>query len=267
MVNLVPVSRSTHANQVWRRLRTFGFAAKDHYVPIAGTEFGRVVSAMPIGFVDLAGQLAPVAILSLEPGTNAFVGSDGRWLAPYVPFLFLTYPFRLLRQPGTDQFSLWVDSDADQLPDAAHSTELFYDAEGNLAPATKAVLDLLAKFEQNRLLTIAAVATLAQEGVLCPWEFKLSDGGKERVLRGLQRVDEVALNRLQDDAFLRLRKSQALSMAYAQLLSMGQLNVLSQLQRLRGQMGAPGAPMAPSAPDARPGEGFTMLDPDSLRFD
>lgn len=267
MVNLVPVSRSTHANQVWRRLRTFGFAAKDHYVPIAGMEFGRVVSAMPIAFVDVAGQLAPVAILSPEPGTNAFVTSDGRWLAPYVPFLFLTYPFRLLRQPGTDQFSLCVDSDADRLADAAHSTELFYDAEGNLAPATKAALDLLTKFEQNRLQTIAAVETLVQEGVLCPWEFKLSDGGKERVVRGLQRVDEVALNRLDDEAFLRLRKSQALPMAYAQLLSMGQLTVFSHLQRLRGQMAVPAAPVSQSAPDARPGEGFTMLDPDSLRFD
>jgi len=267
MVNLVPVSRSTHATQVWRRLRTFSFAAKDHYVPIAGLEFGRVVPTMPIAFVDVAGQLAPVAILSPEPGTNAFVGPDGRWLTPYVPFLFLTYPFRLLRQPGTDQFALWVDSDADRLPDAAHSTELFYDAEGNLAPATKAAFDLLARFEQNRLLTIAAVATMAQEGILCPWEFKLSDGGKERVVQGLQRVDEVALNKLDDDAFLRLRKSQALPMAYAQLLSMGQLTVFSQLQRLRGQVTVPAAPVPQAAPDARPGEGFTMLDPDSLRFD
>ncbi len=267
MVNMVPVSRSTHANQVWRRLRTFSFAAKDHYVPITGLEFGRVVPTMPIALVEVSGQLAPVAVLSPQPGTNAFVASDGRWLAPYVPFLFLTYPFRLLRQGETDQFSLWVDTDADQLADAAHATELFYDVEGNLAPATKAAFELLAKFEQNRILTVAAVASLAQEGVLCPWEFKLSDGGKERIVQGLQRVDEVALNKLGDDGFLRLRRSQALPMAYAQLLSMGQLTVFSHLQRLRSQTAAPAAPVPQSAPDTRPGEGFTMLDPDSLRFD
>lgn len=267
MVNLVPVARSTHANQVWRRLQTFRFAAKDHYVPIAGLEFGRVVSTMPIAFVEVAGHLAAVAVLSPEPGKNAFVAPDGRWLAPYVPLMFLTYPFRLLRQGETDQFSLWVDSDADQLSDTAQTTELFYDLEGNLAPATKAAFELLAKFEQNRVMTVAAVQTLAQEGVLCPWEFKLSDGGRERIVRGLQRVDEVALNKLSDDGFLRLRRSQALPMAYAQLLSMGQLTVFAQLQRLRSQMAATVAPVPQSAPDARPGESFTMIDPDSLRFD
>lgn len=267
MVNLVPVARSTHANQVWRRLQTFRFAAKDHYVPIAGLEFGRVVPTMPIAFVEVSGQLAPVAVLSPEPGKNAFVAPDGRWLVPYVPLMFLTYPFRLLRQGETDQFSLWVDSDADQLSDAAYATELFYDVEGNLAPATKAAFELLAKFEQNRILTVAAVASLAQEGVLCPWEFKLSEGGKERIVRGLHRVDEVALNKLGDDGFLRLRRTQALPMAYAQLLSMGQLTVFSQLQRIHAQMAAPAAPAPHPAPDTRPGEGFTMLDPDSLRFD
>jgi hypothetical protein len=267
MANLVPVSRGTHGDKVWRRLQTYSFAARQHYVPIGGLEFGRVVPVMPIAFMEISGQLQPIAVLSLEPGSNVFVASDGRWLAPYLPILFATYPFRLLRQEGTDKFSLWVDSDADHLGDAAHSTELYYDQEGQLAPRTKAVFDLLATFEQNRIHTAAAVATLAEAGVLRPWELKVKDGGAETIVRGMQRVDEVALGNLEDSAFLRLRKSHAIPIAYAQLLSMQQLAVFSQLKQLRSRIA--GLPVAPkeAATSPQTGDAFTMVDPDILRFD
>lgn len=267
MVKMVPVSRETHAGSVWRRLQTFRFVAKEHYVPIAGLEFGRVSSAMPIAIVELSGQLVPVAVLSLEAGVNAFVAPDGRWLAPYIPLLVQTYPFRLLRQDGTDQYSLWVDADAEHLGDSASSTELYYDQEGNLAPGLKAIFDLLAVFEQNRIATAIAVTALAKEGVLCPWEIKVNAGDRETLVRGLQRVNETALGNLDDAAFLRLRKSNAIAIAYAQLLSMGHLALFSQLKQLRSRFGNPTAAPKIENPSAPSAGSFTMIEPDSLRFD
>lgn len=270
MASLVPVSFQSHGNQLWRRLSTYGFAAKENYVPIAGIEFGRVASAMPIGFVELSGQFTPVAILSLTPKVNLFVGPDGRWLGSYVPMLFQTYPFRLLRKDGTDQFSLWVDAEAQNLADVATSTELFYESEGTLAPATKAMLDRLGQLEQNRLQTAVAVAALSAEGVLCPWEIKLTGDGRNTMVQGIHRIDEVALNKLGNDAFLRLRACNGLSIAYAQLLSMGQFGVLSQLNQLRTRLGSAAAVAPPPAYAPQPGSpdsGFAMVDPESLRFD
>jgi hypothetical protein len=222
---------------------------------------------MPIAIVEMSGQLLPVAVLSLEAGVNAFVAPDGRWLAPYVPVLFQTYPFRLLRQDGTDQYSLWVDVDAEHLGDSAASTELYYDQEGKLAPGLKATFDLLVTFEQNRISTGVALAALAEEGVLCPWEIKVNAGDKETIVRGLQRVDETALGRLEDAAFLRLRKSHAISIAYAQLLSMGHLAIFSQLKQLRSRIVIP--PAAPKIANSMTtaGDSFTLIEPDSLRFD
>lgn len=269
-VKMVPVSRETHAGQLWRRLTGYSFAARESFVPIGGAELARAAATMPTAFLESSGEFIPVALLSLAPGTNLFVAPDGRWLGAYIPVLLRCYPFRLLRVPGTDKYSLCADSDADQLSDAAASTELYYDSEGHLAPATKAVFDTLAQFEQNRLATAQSVAVLVEAKVLCPWPIRFQDGDKEKTVTGLHRIDEKVLAELSDELFLRIRKAGALPVAYAQLLSMAQLGGLSQLAELHKRL-AQGASMASSglvqpAPRAPAGT-FTMVDPETLRFD
>ena len=263
MANLRPVSRQTHGGQVWRRLATYSFAAKDSTIPIVVTEMGRAVTTMPLAFMEVSGQLFPVAVLSLTLGRNLFVAPNGKWLGMYVPTVYRLYPFRLLRAPQSDQYSLFVDEEAQGLPDAALSTELFYDTDGNLSPATKGVMNALTQFEQHRLMTLTAVAALSAEGVICPWPIKVRDGDTERTIGGLQRVDEVALGALSDEAYLRLRKAGGLVVAYAQLLSMGQMAMFSQLLELHQRAGQPGG----MAPQAAPASGFVMVEPESLRFD
>jgi hypothetical protein len=267
MANLKPVSRQSHGGQMWRRLATYSFTAKDSYVPIVGSELGRVVTTLPVAFMESGGQFMPVAVLSFTPGQNLFVAPNGKWLGLYVPMLYQTYPFRLLRMPETDQYALFVDDDAQALPDAAVSTELFYDTEGNLSPATKAVFDALVQFEQQRLATQVAVAALAAERLICPWPIKLQDGDTERTVGGLHRIDETALVAMSDEAFLRLRKAGALVIAYSQLLSLGQLGHFSHLQELHNRVGQP-VPVPPPPSAASPRQpGFVMIDPETLRFD
>ena len=263
MANLRPVSRQTHGGQVWRRLATYSFAAKDATVPITMTEMGRAVTAMPMAFMENAGQHFLVAVLSLTSGRNLYVAPNGKWMGMYIPILYRLYPFRLLRAPQSDQYSLFVDEEAQDLPDVALSTELFYDADGNLSAATKAVMESLTQFEQHRLMTVAAVAALAAEGVICPWPIKIRDGDQERTVGGLHRVDEVALGKLSDEAFLRLRKAGALAVAYAQLLSMGQVSLFQQLSDLYQRASQLGNMPAQPAPAS----GFVMTEPESLRFD
>lgn len=55
-------------------------------------------------------------------------------------------------------------------------------------------------------------------------------------LDGLFRIDEAALNVLDDEAFLKLRKSSALPLAYLQLVSTGQIALFQQLIRLQHQL-------------------------------
>jgi hypothetical protein len=53
---------------------------------------------------------------------------------------------------------------------------------------------------------------------------------------GLCRVDEPALNALDDETFLKLRKASALVVAHGQLMSMNQVSVLSRLAFIQQQM-------------------------------
>jgi hypothetical protein len=55
-------------------------------------------------------------------------------------------------------------------------------------------------------------------------------------VEGLFSIDEAGLNKLDDEDFLTLRKAGGLALAYAQLLSMGQLAVLERLDQFHGQI-------------------------------
>jgi hypothetical protein len=74
--------------------------------------------------------------------------------------------------------------------------------------------------------TRVAVSALAGAGLITEWSLKAKVGGEEKNITGLYRVDEEKLNTIDDETFLDLRKSRSLPIAYAQLLSMGNIAVL-----------------------------------------
>jgi len=80
------------------------------------------------------------------------------------------------------------------------------------------------------------VKALDDAGLITPWELNLKQGEEVVPVTGLFRVDEAALNKLDDDDFLTLRKAGGLPVVYAQLLSMTQLTVLERLGQLQGQI-------------------------------
>lgn len=177
-----------------------------------------------------------VAILSPVPGRNMFVARDGRWIGPYVSAWFRTYPFRMLSQQGTDKLALGIDEESGLvLERSAADGEEFFDTEGNLSPALKPVLEVLMGVERSRKATGLAVAALAQAGVIRPWQITLKTEQGEKTIGGLHRIDEAALRALPDDVFLKLRTTAALPIAYAQMLSAGQLGVFEHLARLPNQ--------------------------------
>ena len=69
-----------------------------------------------------------------------------------------------------------------------------------------------------------------------PWPLEVEVGGKKTAAKGLHRINELALNQLDDEAFLKLRKTSALRLADAQIMSMGQIARFAQLTRLRQQL-------------------------------
>ncbi len=236
MPRFAAVSRERHGQKKWLRVQGYAFAATDAMATIVGAELAQAALSMPCAFLEQSGRYMLVAVLSPVPGRNMFVDRGGRWIGPYVPAWFRTYPFRMLSQQGTDKLALGVDEESGLVAErSAAGGEAFFDTEGNLSPALKPVLEALLGVERSRKATDLAVAALAQAGVIRPWQIKLKTEQGEKTIGGLHRVDEAALRALPDDVFLTLRKTAALPIAYAQMLSAGQLGVFEQLARLHNQ--------------------------------
>jgi hypothetical protein len=238
MTQYAAISRERHANKKWQRYVNFAFAAGESVAPIVGAELAQAALAMPCAFLQQSGRYVLVALLSVLSGRNMYVGPDGRWLGPCIPAMFRLYPFRMLSNKETDAVVLCVDEDSKFIVDGSSPGEEFFDAEGNPAPVLKPVFEAAMAVERDRKVTDLAVEALAQAGVIRPWEIKAKTNEGERPISGLFRADEAALRALPDEAFLKLRKVSALPIAYMQMLSMGQLNMLQHLARIQTQTSA-----------------------------
>ena len=143
------------------------------------------------------------------------------------------YPFRLVRPQDSEQLALCIDEDSGLVADADEQGENFFTADGKPSPSVATLMEFLRQIEANRVATDLAMASLAEAGVIEPWPLEVDVDGKKTTLGGLHRIKEAALGGLEDEAFLKLRKTSGLPLAYAQLMSMGQLGRFDQLTKLR----------------------------------
>jgi len=224
MTTVTPVTPSRHAAMRWRRFASYAFAADRAVIPLVGAELGRAAVAFPVAFLRQGESFVPVAVLGVESNRNLFVGEDGRWLGGYVPAALRGYPFVLVRTED-GRHALCVDEASGLVSDGPEG-ERFFEADGTPSTAMSQVLDFLTKVEQSRAVTAGACAALQARKLIEPWRITLKSREGERRLEGLFRVNESALNALDDEAFLTLRKAGALPIAYAQLLSMQQRRLL-----------------------------------------
>ncbi len=216
MPRFAVVSRERHGQKKWQRFNGYAFAAADALIPIVGAELPRAAVSLPLAFSEQSGRHTLVAVLSLIPGRNMFVGPGGRWLGSYVPAWLRLYPFRMLAQQDTKELVLCVDEESGLVVERNAAGEEFFDAEGKLSPALKIVFDALTVVERSRSVVDLAVAALVQAGVIRPWQIKVKSAQGEQTVSGLQHIDEAALRALPDDVFLKLRATSALPIAYAQ---------------------------------------------------
>lgn len=261
MTGLVPITRERHGGKKWRRFSDYGFAANQAMAPLAGAELGQAALSMPLAFVERAGRFVLVAVLSLTPDRNMFVAPDGGWLGAYVPAWFRAHPFHLLLQQGTGAVVLCMDEANGLAVEGDFEGEDFFAEGEDLSPALRAVFDFLAQVERGRKAIDLAVSALREAGVIRPWPIKVRTEQGEQAVGGLNRIDEAALNAVEDEVLLRLRTSGALPVAYAQMLSAGQLGVFERLAKLH-HLAAPPAAALPESIDSL----FGMLGGDMVRF-
>lgn len=258
-----PITFDRHGGKRWQRHASYAFTAHQSLVPIVGTELGAAALSLTIAFVAHGEGFVPVAVLGLEPAKNLYVAADGRWLGSYVPAAFRSYPFAEL--PMSDGRPVLCVDEASGLVsevDGPLGGELFFNTDGTLAPPTRTVLDFLQEMAASRPRILMATASLQTHGLLQPWQTQVQIGATQVNVEGLYRVDEAAMGALADEAFLELRRSGALPLAYTHLVSTQNLQALGSLANEQAR-----AVQAQQLPVTAAGElDLSFLQGDTLRF-
>jgi hypothetical protein len=236
MHSLTAITPEQHKGKYWKRYDSYTFVEKNNLAPLLAAEISKAIHAFPMAFINQGENFMLVGLMSLTPGKNMFVAPNGQWLGVYVPSVFRGYPFRLARAEAKDDLILCIDEDSGLISDT--EGEPFFDEQGQLAKPVKDVLDFLSQVEHNRMATQQAVSTLADAGLITEWPLKVKAGEGEKNIAGVYMVDEAKLNSLDDEAFLKLRKTGSLPLAYAQLLSMGNIQVFEKLGQIRREQEA-----------------------------
>jgi hypothetical protein len=219
MSRIVPVAFATHATKSWWGVEDYRFASNDIFTAIGVSEVANVTLSMPIGFLKDGPNILPVALMGVVAGKNEFVSIDGKWKGPYIPFRIRTYPFCLAKNSEkNDELILCFDESGSSLENSRAGNPFFY-SDGGLHKTVKKIFDALVLFQKEQLTAKYISNELETMGLLVPWTIKFETLAGPKELVGLYRVDEAALEALEDTRFQSLRRSGALAIAYCQMLS------------------------------------------------
>lgn len=277
MSEFVLLNNRDHAHMGWKPLGSFQFAAPLSMVPVALPEITALLPVYPLALFRGArsARLQLVALTGLETGHNLFVAPDGRWVAPYVPQSVQLYPFALhANAQGSQAVSLGfvVASGAwREHPQEDAGECRFFQDDGKPSPALQAKITELQASMRAQHWTNQAIDALEEHGLLEPWPGAQPEGATSPQVDtnvGLFRVNEARLNSLSGDALKALQQANALVLAYAQLLSMGRMEVLQRLSALHARQAAqPATAAAPAAPDPAVVQRlFEPGQPDTIQF-
>ena len=249
----LPILPDQHRAHGWRRHGGSAFAARQPLVTVVLNELTALAPVYPLAFARMPGgshQL--VALTGLHSADNLFVAPDGRWLAPYIPGQFRSYPFALAPLAAATPAKLMLCFDHGsglyrESPDPQQGEERFFNDAGQAGPFMAGLIEFLDATVKASALTQRAVDALADADLLVPWQWAADPQFPDaQPLAGLYRINEPALNALKGPALETLLQTRGLLVAYAQLLSMARLGTLRDMHAARARAQSATPATAPS---------------------
>ncbi len=250
---LVPLKAADHSAVRLQPLSDYRFASGELVAPIVVDEIADVAREYPIVFP--VGSALPVALMGLEKGANAYVSPDGQWRAAYIPAHIRHYPMAITRlpeakEPAAEQaanaakgaekgkkgkaraqaaqaaaepnsetrFAVLLDIESPYV--SSTEGEPIFDSKGRIVGLAQQKLRIIELLQNRAGITASLVRAIDKAGLLVERAIRIKRAGEpDRQVAGLRVIDEAALNKLDDRAFGELRKSGALPLVYASLLS------------------------------------------------
>lgn len=201
----------------------FGFLRSAHAVPLTTTEFGIAATSYPIIFVG--DDLTPVAVMGVRQGQNLFVTKEGRTEQNYyVPAFVRRYPFVFAADNASDNLLLCVDSAA---PMISETPDVAFFENGEPTKFTNDAIEFCKEFERQRIGTKNFIELMKKHDLFeqKSISFQPRDNlgntvGDPQKIADYMAVSEEKLNALSPDAFEELRKTGAMGVIYAHLVSL-----------------------------------------------
>lgn len=260
MPDLHAVSREHFADKYWQPKTDYRFTAKDAYCPLVVHEMPKAMMYFPIAFIKQEDHFVPVALQGLKPGSNLYVAPNGQWLTRYVPLPYQAYPFQLVQnQTQADQAILCFDM-ASGLLSEQEGNPFFQDSQEPAQNITD-IIAFLSKAYDSQQLTHRLCAQLQELDLIENWPLTIKLQNEETTITDLYRINEVALKRLDGETLARLSQSNALLLAYCQLLSAENTYTLQRLLQIHTDS------QSANTPQAAQTEELFSSDSGSISFD
>lgn len=215
------------------------FAAQQVLCPINGAEVASLLPFYTLAFIKHKETVDMVALTGLYQGENLLLGSNGKWLIPYLPARYRGFPFEVaLNQAGEQQKAVLCFDHRSGLyretPNTENGEYPFFDEQGKPTERVSQILQFLVQRNQMQEATRNAAKALDECGCLVPWELPLEKADRDmQPIKGLYRIDQEALRGLEGDKLSQLMKSNAMALAYAQVFSIERLSVLLKIRQAK----------------------------------
>lgn len=220
----VALNNVEHADLRVRTERTAELGDAVMSAPIFPHEFRNAQAHYPIVFAKdpATGGFRPVALFSLEEGSNLFLKGGG-WDAPYIPLAMRMPPFLIGR--GQSDLSVHIDLDHPRVNKS--EGEALFLGQGEQSDFLKETAAMLGEIHEAEQALPQFTGLLDELGLIEPFtlDVTLKDGSEGR-LAGLFVIAEEALGALNDEQVLRLHNAQALPLIYMVIASLSQFGPL-----------------------------------------
>jgi hypothetical protein len=203
--------------------RPYGFAAKQHFVPLHVGEFAIAALSYPIIFAG--DQRAPVAVMGVNAGENLFISPNGEFRAgAYIPAFIRRYPFVVARDDAMNRAVVCIDRPFELFTEDKPDVLLFED--GKPSAFTNRCIEFCGQFDNDARITASFVQHLidldlfeSRKTHFTP-RLATGDAGEPVLIAEYFSVSEDKIKALSPDKLAALRDNGALGQIYAQLISL-----------------------------------------------
>lgn len=224
MTNIQILDKAQHTELCVNNTLSFEHVQNANLVPLVVDEFIYAAVNFPIVFVKdpTTGEFRSVGLVGLEQGENLIFNRHGS-LSTYIPASVYRYPFSAVINEEAGNLSLCVDMDSKLVGEQG---ERLFHPSGEPTEFTIKKINDLSKLMKQEAKTYQFIDFLFKKGLIEPVEIKLNFEGGNSALGGLYRVNQTALNNLDDETIVFIQRNNYFGFIHAHLLSFGHIQRL-----------------------------------------